>query len=176
MSTACFTVYILRDESGKREEMLRYAASLYSGLDRSLFKKAVDEKGKPYFVGLENVSFSISHSGVYWACAFGTEKVGLDLQKHDECRRESITNRFFHKTEKDYLKDKCYAVEHFFDIWVKKESYIKFVGEGLSLGLDSFSVLKNPKNCEIKTLVFKDGYSLCICAKAIEHVKLIILD
>ncbi len=174
MSASCFTVYILPDESGKREDLLRRTASLYSGLDGSLFKKAADELGKPYFIGQKSIAFSISHSGEYWACAFGTEKVGLDLQRHDDCRRESIAKRFFHQDEKEYLKEKRYASEDFFDIWVKKESYIKYIGEGLGLGLDSFSVLKNAEDCEIRKLPFKEGYSLSICAKALGDVKIIL--
>lgn len=176
MSSCDFAVFILTDESSNREELLKYTATLYSGLDSSMFKKAYDEQGKPYFNGLEGIKYSISHSGEYWACAFGTEDVGLDLQRHDECRRESIANRFFHEDEKKYLKEKGYVADAFFEIWSKKESYIKYVGKGLSLGLESFSVLKKAEEYEIKEIPFKKDYSLYICARTIGQINLNVIE
>jgi 4'-phosphopantetheinyl transferase len=171
-----FTVYILPDDSERRDDLLFFTTSLYSGMERQLFKKAVDNLGKPYFIGFENIHFSISHSGDYWACAFGTKNLGLDLQRHDECRRESIAKRFFHKDEKKYLETKGYNAEDFFAIWSKKESYIKYRGEGLALGLETFSVLEKVEGYEILAIPFQDGYSLCICSENLGEIKLQVLN
>ena len=52
-------------------------------------------------------------------------------------RREKIAERFFTEKElTDAIDD-----ESFLDIWVKKEAYVKFTGEGLS-GMKSCDVTK----------------------------------
>ncbi len=167
-----FAVHILHDNRAAREDMLYSAASIFTGLDKSSFKKAADEKGKPFFEGMPDLHFSISHSGGYWACAFGRSRLGLDLQRHDGCRRESIAKRFFHRDEAEYLESRSYAEKDFFELWAKKESYVKYVGEGLGIGLESFSVLDAEKDYELRVLPFIEGYTLCLCSKRIEAVRL----
>ena len=92
--------------------------------------------GKPYFAACPDVRFSVSHSGGYWACAFAEEEVGLDLQKTAVRRWEDVAKRFFHPAEQRWLEGR--AAEDFTLIWAYKESYIKYTGEGLSRGLESF--------------------------------------
>ncbi len=176
MNSDDFAVYILQDDKASREDMLYAAASLFTGLDKSRFKKVLDEKGKPFFSGMPDIHFSISHSGDYWACGFGYSKLGIDLQRHDACRRESIAKRFFHKDEAGYLEARLYAEKDFFDLWAKKESYVKYMGEGLGLGFESFSVLDAGKAYELRVLPFKERYTLCLCAERIGSVKLHFAD
>jgi Phosphopantetheinyl transferase len=110
------------------------------------------EKGKPYFKGLlksfaadlPQVCFSVSHSGGWWGCLMGCEPVGFDLEV---CRKgveyEKIARRFFTPEEQELiLKD---GENAFFEIWVRKEAYIKYLGTGLAEGLSSFSVVDDGK-------------------------------
>lgn len=121
--------------------------------------------GKPYFTDFVKqnnqeesmVQFSVSHSRDWWACIIADEPVGFDIEdmsksgnlktsNQDEeekktTRYEAIAKRFFTEDEKDYV---CInGGEGFFDIWVRKEAYIKFLGTGLSEGLSTFSVIKD---------------------------------
>ena len=53
------------------------------------------EHGRPELAGREDVDFSISHSEKLWACAVGSCRVGLDLQKEYEKNGEKLAGGFF---------------------------------------------------------------------------------
>lgn len=124
-----------------------------------------DRYGKPHLV-FDNIveaeerriHYSVSHSGSWWACLIALHNVGLDIEdmklrrSRDSTnnkppkgpskgqRYQAIANRFFTIEEKNYVENR--SEEDFFDIWVRKEAYIKYKGKGLSEGLGSFSVVK----------------------------------
>ena len=100
-----------------------------------------DEKGKPYFPGLD-VFFSVSHSGNWWACLMAQDPVGLDIEIPGKSRNFiKIAERFFTEEECEYVKRN--GTDRFIDMWVRKEAFVKYLGTGISEGLSSFSVLKN---------------------------------
>ena len=97
------------------------------------------------------VHFSISHSGPWWVCAVDTKPLGIDIEylaNHTRYQRRegaakllAIGNRFFSQEENVFLQnagDPCVA---FYEIWVRKEAYLKYLGLGLSYGLSQFSVV-----------------------------------
>lgn len=47
--------------------------------------------------------------------------------------------------------------ERFYNIWTKKDSYVKYIGKGLTIPLNSFDVLSGELKCLIKT-INKEGY------------------
>lgn len=149
---------------------LAHAAARYTGLPPDRFQTARKDGGKPYFPLVPNVHFSISHSGDYWACAFGPAPVGLDLQKHQPCRSAQLAERFFHPQEALWLKQRQYR--DFFQVWTAKESYVKFTGAGILDGLDCFSVLAPPEGVQFRQIPFLKGYDLCLCAQEIGEVVL----
>jgi len=173
VSTYDFSVYIfLTANQLPEEERLYQSASRYSGLNSSEFYKAQAEGGKPFFPSSPQIKFSISHSGDYWACAFGTSELGLDIQQHTQCRIRDISKRFFHPEEIEYLEACGYAAEEFFKIWTAKESYVKFTGRGLSQGLETFSVIAPIDGAEFRLIPFDDGYTMCICSEKIGEVRI----
>lgn len=87
-----------------------------------------EEKGKPYFDNLP-IEFSLSHTGALWLCLVGKEKCGLDFQEIKECEFEKIAARYFSKEEQHYIK--LWGSDGFFDLWVRKEAFCKFTGEGI---------------------------------------------
>lgn len=94
---------------------------------------------KPFFKNMPEVHFSISDSGSYWACAFASEEIGLDIQKIQEVKAQRISRRFFHPLEVKWLEENGW--EYFIRIWTLKESYVKYTGRGMSDGLKVFSVI-----------------------------------
>ena len=46
--------------------------------------------------------------------------------------------RFFTPEETGFVKSN--GADGFFRLWVRKEAYVKYMGEGISYGLDSFSL------------------------------------
>lgn len=143
--------------------------------------------GKPVLDGL---FFNISHSDEYVICAVGDKEVGCDIEKISEIKSD-IAKRFFSKTECEYLNSFEVSPDNklleFFRIWTIKESYIKMTGEGISIGLDTFSVNFHNKNgdyndiyilrkvdknidkwekqeCFINEYLF-DGYCCSVCSR-----------
>lgn len=85
------------------------------------------EKGKPFFKD-SDIYFNISHSRNIWACLVGRSCCGLDIQYIRPCGYKKIAGRFFSETEQQYVSEK--GIDGFFDIWVRREAYGKFTGEG----------------------------------------------
>ena len=103
---------------------------------------AVTEYGKPYLPELPDFHFSLSHSENTALCAVSSEEIGCDIEV-PRGFDPKIARRFFHKTECDWLfshleQDQSDA---FYRLWTCKESFIKALGLGLSLELDSFAVI-----------------------------------
>jgi len=94
--------------------------------------------GKPY---IENVPvhFNISHSGSWIACGISDQNIGIDIEKMKETNL-GIAKRFFCDKEYELLisKKEEDRMELFYLLWTLKESYIKWMGTGLSTGLDTF--------------------------------------
>ena len=102
------------------------------------------KNGKPYLGTGQGerlpLMFNLSHSGTYVAAAFGTEDVGVDVELI-RTGKQKIAQRFFAEDERKYL-EKCWTDEAFTGIWTRKEAYIKAVGTGIAMSLDSFSTME----------------------------------
>ena len=98
-----------------------------------------DKWKKPYFEEPKGVKFSISHSGNLWMCAISDQEVGLDVQEENSCKRERVARRFFHPQETEWLSGQDYR--DFFRVWAAKESYVKYIGDGLVYGMEKFCVV-----------------------------------
>ncbi|MHB1392566.1 MAG: 4'-phosphopantetheinyl transferase family protein [Clostridia bacterium] len=100
-----------------------------------------DFYGKPYIKGITGFHFNLSHSGDWIVCAVDSTTVGIDIEKIVTCDLD-IAKRFFTKKEYKWLLeiDEQEKNRSFFELWTMKESYIKAVGRGLSMPLDSFEI------------------------------------
>lgn len=130
----------------------------YEALKNAQIKR--EPKGKPYFADfplhdgkrLTSVHFSVSHSGDWWGCLMAEEPVGFDLEVcRDKMNYEKIAARFFTKEEHDWILSK--GQDAFFEVWVRKEAFVKYLGTGLGEGLSSFTVIENG---ELKVKVFSE--------------------
>jgi 4'-phosphopantetheinyl transferase len=118
-------------------------------------------KGKPALAGAElsdtadsfnctvdSLRFNVSNSGDLAAYAFtlGCE-IGVDVEHRRRLLEiEGIARRFFASDEVTELMalSESERPEGFFNCWTRKEAYIKAVGDGLSVPLDSFRVTLEP--------------------------------
>lgn len=98
------------------------------------------EKGKPFIAGI-NVHFNVSHSGDHVVAAFSDRRVGIDIERRGRVRLE-IAARFFHPGEVAALlatreEERASALA---DYWAIKESFLKYLGTGLTRPLSTFRV------------------------------------
>lgn len=96
--------------------------------------------GKPYLKDYPNVQFNLSHSGCWGACALSETPVGVDIELVRPLRQQ-VARRFFTLSEQNWLAKR--PSDEFFRLWTRKESFTKALGKGLTLQLDSFSVLED---------------------------------
>lgn len=133
--------------------------------------------GKPLLKGKFGLHFNVSHSGDWVVCVVDDEPVGIDIEKIKPVELE-IAARFFSDDEYKMLMAKSPKdrQDFFFDLWTLKESYIKAVGEGLSLPLKSFTISFLEKdeitvksgnkltNWTLKQYYLDPEYKLSVCA------------
>jgi 4'-phosphopantetheinyl transferase len=97
---------------------------------------------------LAELSFNVSHSEdtAVVAVASGTE-VGVDIERlRPEPAEEEVAERFFSPSEVEALRSlrRGEQPRAFLACWTRKEAFIKALGNGLSLALDSFDVTLRP--------------------------------
>lgn len=99
-------------------------------------------RGKPYLAA-PGPYFNLSHSGKLALIGLASVELGLDVEKVR--RLESLTEiarRHFSPAEFEAL-DQLDGSERevaFYRCWTRKEAYIKALGEGLAMPLDTFDV------------------------------------
>ncbi|MCF8301860.1 MAG: 4'-phosphopantetheinyl transferase superfamily protein [Bacteroidales bacterium] len=133
--------------------------------------------GKPTASPGHIMHFNISHSGNWVTCAIAKKQVGIDVEKIKSVPLR-LAKRFFSPDEYHTLvslpEDK--QKEYFFDLWTLKESYVKALGTGLRMGMQSFTIHNNEGNYMVhvagqhEDLFFRQyhidlGYKLAVCSE-----------
>ncbi|KQY79957.1 hypothetical protein ASD24_18640 [Paenibacillus sp. Root52] len=131
--------------------------------------------GKPFLNEHAEHPFNLSHSGDWVVMISGGHGlVGIDVEQTNPIDLQ-IADRFFAPQEHRYLisQPADMQVETFYRLWTLKESYIKAVGKGLSIPLDSFAILPNDQgdwHCEqdeayrFHSERLDDGHMLAACS------------
>ncbi|WP_051242050.1 4'-phosphopantetheinyl transferase family protein [Stappia stellulata] len=105
------------------------------------------DHGKPYVAGAADAPvFNLSHSDGMIALAVAPPNgagpcLGVDVEAMNRTVSEGVAERFFAAREVADLRalPNHAREERFFALWALKESYIKAVGLGLGIPLDSFA-------------------------------------
>ncbi len=110
---------------------------------------AYGPKGKPALAAARYpLDFNVSNSGDLAAYAFTSDcEIGVDVEyRRRMADIEAIARRFFAPAEVTEFMALAESDRPagFFNCWTRKEAYIKAVGDGLSLPLDSFRVTLLP--------------------------------
>lgn len=159
------------------EALVRFALKKYWNLTSEDYRIDRGEKGKPFIVGVENVFFNISHSGDYVVCAVSDREIGIDIEKRAKARME-VAGRFFHGEEVAQLKmlEEDKQDQLFFNYWSVKESFLKYIGTGLTRPLNSFIVSfsggdvslfegENKLPLYVYACPVDDGYACHVCCE-----------
>lgn len=177
----------------KRERLLKFV--FWQDMHRSLFADllvrkiiidtfnlaneeiyfSINEFGKPSCEFLHDFHFNVSHSGDWIVCAIDKDPVGIDIEKISTIDID-VSKNFFSESEHNNILLSNDPFDCFFALWSLKESYIKFIGKGLSHPLNSFSMkLLNNKICiesynqVLENIYFKqyfidEGYKMAVCS------------
>lgn len=123
--------------------------------------------GKPYLSDFQDVYFSYSHSGEYAICVVSDALVGCDIELIKDVDF-GIAKRFFTKNEYESI-EKLSNIEEkrdlFYRYWTIKESYIKAIGLGLAMELNSFDVDTILDQYDIYENNEFSSYKCAICVK-----------
>lgn len=88
------------------------------------------------------VHFNLSHSGDWVVAAVSRGEIGVDVERIDPAMDLSLAAGLFTPAELAWMdQDGDGKRERFFELWTYKESFIKCAGTGLSVPLNSFSVM-----------------------------------
>jgi 4'-phosphopantetheinyl transferase len=131
--------------------LLRVCLGHYLGcLPRSI-SFSICVGGKPILnasTTTSNVGFNVSHSGDWIVLAFARDQaVGVDIEQvHARVSTDALATRFFAPSEIAQIQTlpEGQRTRGFFNAWTRKEAYVKAVGAGLQLGLDTFAVTLRP--------------------------------
>lgn len=137
----------------------------------------LNDYGKPYLPANIAVHFNVSHSGDWVVCAVDEKSIGIDVELMQEVDFLGIAKSFF--TPEEYVlianADNGRKRELFYDIWTLKESFIKAIGKGMSIDLNSFCIFKSDDSIRCTTQIpheqcyFKQynidwNYKLSVCS------------
>lgn len=130
-----------------RRGILRELIGSYLTCDPAEVAFVHNAYGKPA-LAQGGLRFNLSHShGVALYAFCQNTDVGCDIERRDaKFAAEQIPERFFSREEVRALRSLPVheQTEAFFNCWTRKEAYIKAVGRGLSIDLDSFDVSLAP--------------------------------
>lgn len=143
----------------------------YYGIDLSLEKKPIHKTsmGKPYLINHPDIHFNISHSEHVVACVVADEPVGLDVQFCNVKNIQKLAKKVLSIEEMEQWKKSECSEEVFLEFWTKKESYLKFTGEGIRSDLRTTTY----DGAVFKKIDLCPGYigMLCMPQKSTEKIQ-----
>lgn len=177
---------VLNIKSGNKKDRNSRVSIIGEILIRYLFIKKLNLKnndiniiknkyGKPSISNKQNIKYNISHSYNWIICAIDKNAIGIDIEMIRDINF-LVAKRFFGKLENAYISSSKISIrnESFFRIWTIKESYIKAIGKGLYMRLNSFDIDLDKKvnNCiylneyYIKEYELDSKFKIAVCSKS----------
>jgi len=170
--TGAFLQFVLSKETGIPVEQLQYRSNEWG-------KPALDVENMLRVVSsdvgdvIKNLHFNLSHSGDYMVLALSDSPVGIDVE-HKSKNYDSLAQRCFCKEEYEdilSLQDESERKCRFLEYWTMKEAYIKCIGEGMRIPLNSFLIKRGLKGISgiqgkdgcFRTFVIDTGYYVSVC-------------
>lgn len=135
----------------------RQILSRYLNVPAKEIQYKKNKYGKPLLNHDTPIQFNLSHSYSLAVIAISSHAdLGVDIEYNEKKSAwEKIARRYFHPAEIEYLfkQKKSKQKKTFFQIWTRKESYIKALGTGFSTPFSSFNVIAEKITNELNILV-----------------------
>ncbi len=132
---------------------------------RGEIKYSYGKNGKPYVKG-SNIKFNVSHSKNSLAVLFSSNDVGVDIESRRNVDLD-IAKRYFTHSEQEYIFSEKNNVQRFLYIWTRKESYLKYTGDGIFKKMCDIDVLSKQVGDITQTFVLGDSVVSATCSDAI---------
>ncbi len=171
-----------RFEADRKQSLCAYLLLRYALREEYNIKDVpllANTEGKPSLVGYENIHFNLSHCRCAVACIVSDRPVGVDVQdwERDHSR---LAERVCSADEQAYIHGAQSPETAFAQIWTAKESYGKYMGQGILYDLPSVSFVKNGKLCApdglVLECVLRDDFALSYCGEQKEALRQVTLS
>ena len=140
--------------------LLEYAVSRLYRIGVPELSRDKGEHGKPCFRIHPEVRFNISHSGDLVICAVSDFEIGIDIQEKSRMNTDRIAKKIMSPAEHKKYLESSERQDFFYRVWVMKESYVKWTGDGITRELHSL-----PMNGWHQFLYVDHRFASCIWAK-----------
>jgi phosphopantetheine--protein transferase-like protein len=138
--------------------LLRWVLGRHMGISPDAVEISYNSFGKPYVSGyFPEIFFNLSHSSGLSVLAFDPgNEIGVDVERiEDDFEYDPIVQQFFTKEEGRYIQQvKAESRNRFYELWTRKEAFLKAVGTGITENLQT-EVLK--ENIQDNT-ISEQGY------------------
>ena len=120
--------------------ILRTLLARYLDQAPAAVRIAYGPHGKPFLPEDSGLFFNVSHSDAVALFAFARDEVGVDIERIDSrIDIDPLAARYFAPAEIAAMgSDRASRVSSFYEIWTKKESFLKATGDGLGRELRAF--------------------------------------
>ncbi|QNN43960.1 4'-phosphopantetheinyl transferase family protein [Pedobacter roseus] len=135
----------LNDRKSRLISRLMLKSHLYSSNQSSLiYSWNRDIHNKPFISN--GINFNISHSGDIVLFATSNLPIGIDVEFKSDLNFDELID-FFHEQEISQISNSASIKSAFFEIWVKKEAFLKAIGIGLTIDIRKY-------NCSNKSIFY----------------------
>ena len=126
-------VYLIKNlnenKTSWKESLINILVRDYQ-MDKKKIEFYNNEYGKPYLLN-SKIYFNISHSGKLLAIGISSDEVGVDIELVQERKyQDDVVKRTFNEKEQEIYNGNK-QVTYFYDVWTKKEAYVKLIGTGI---------------------------------------------
>ena len=140
--------------------LLEYAVSRLYRIGVPELSRDKGEHGKPCFRIHPEIRFNISHSEDLVICAVSDFEIGIDIQEKSRMNTDRIAKKVMSSAEHKKYLESSERQDFFYRVWVMKESYVKWTGDGITRELHSL-----PMNGWHQFLYVDHRFASCIWAK-----------
>ncbi len=158
---------------------LRLVLASYLDAEPSAIDFETAEGGKPFLPG-HPFRFNLSHSGDLALIGLAREReIGIDIEAvRSSADLPAVARRFFAPAEVAALerRPEHERLETFFRIWTRKEAYIKALGGGLAIPLDSFEVSLDPGHAALLRTSASGSWSMRALDTPAGHAAAVVVE
>ena len=171
-----FATADLRRRSVAAHAFVRRTLAEHAGVPAAALRFTIGPFGKPALRDFSDLHFNLSHAGDWAICAVSrASPLGIDIEQARPLPEfRDLAARFFSSAEQRTLAALPISkqMRAFFEIWTKKEAYIKATGRGLAQSLQEFSVplgtdgpVRPDARWLVRALPAPDGYVAALATR-----------